>query len=175
MNSNITNEIGTVQVQDIFSLHGEIKNVKKLAAHRSDPGKYYDLLIEFTEAVSADKAARIMNGHVLSGQRLDVQVTSLTKAIELMVQSVENSTLRCVYLENMITIEDTEDPGLKDEIADEANKYGKLIDIDIIVDRKAGTANMKLHYHEPVEASRAHKALSGRLFAGRKIKATLIA
>lgn len=149
--------------------------MKKLTAHRSDPGRFYDLLIEFHEASSAEKAARIMNGHAMSGQRLDVQVTSLSKAIELMVQSVENSTLRCVFLENMITIEDTEDPGLKDEISEEARKYGRLVDIDIIVDHRAGTANMKLYYEEPAEASRAHKALSGRLFAGRKIKATLVA
>lgn len=131
--------------------------------------------MKFHEASSADKAAKIMNGHVLSGQRLDVQVTSLSKAIELMVQSVESSTLRCVFLENMITVEDTEDPGLKDEIADEARKYGRLVDIDIIVDRRADVANMKLYYEEPADAARAHKALSGRLFAGRKIRSTLVA
>jgi hypothetical protein len=34
---------------------------------------------------------------------------------------------------------------------------------------------MKLYYEEPADAARAHKALSGRLFAGRKIKSTLVA
>jgi hypothetical protein len=175
MFSNIKNDFSPSQVQDIFSLHGSIKSVKKLTASKLDPKQFFDLLVEYLESSSVATAMATMNGHVLSGQRLDVCATSLSRAIELMVQSVESSTFRAILLENMVTFEDTKDPGLKDEIAEEAARYGTLVEIDITPNPEAQTADIKLLYADPIDATKAFKALSGRLFAGRKIKATLIA
>lgn len=164
------------EVQDIFSLHGSIKVVKKLVAMRKDPKEYYDLLIEYHEAKDASAAVRLINGHVLSGSAIEVQPITIENAIDLMMKSAEQSTCKSVLLEHMVTVADTLDPALKDEIAVEARNYGNLIDIDItVVDKEKDIAHVTLKYADAADATKASKALGNRLFAGRRIKATLIA
>lgn len=170
--SNIKSEIGVAEVQELFSLCGTIKNTKRLTARKLDPYKFYDLLIEFAEEKSALAAVSTMNGHNLAGTVLVVESTSLQGAIQLMVQQVEQAVLTSLLLEDMITEEDMQDPGLKDEIFEEAKNFGDVLKIDITKDEKSGPV-VKIHYKEGIQASKAQKAMNGRGFAGRKIKATL--
>jgi hypothetical protein len=94
---------------------------------------------------------------------------------------IHNTTSRTVVLEDMVTVEDTNDPGLKDEIAEEAQNYGKLENIEILIEEKKNPDNqvvsshviIKLYYAEVQDANKACHILNGRLFAGRKIRASL--
>lgn len=164
------------EVQDLFGLHGVLKSVKRLTSSQLDPELYYDLLLEYNEGESAALTTeRTMNGYMLSRSALVVEAIPLTRAVDIMAQKVETTTAqsaKSVLLEDMVTLEDTRDPNLKDEIAEEAGSYGALINIEINV--HGTNAVIKLHYSEAIQASRACKALNGRLFAGRKVRASLI-
>lgn len=170
--SNINSEIGVAEVQELFSLCGTIKNTKRLTARKLDPYKFYDLLIEFTEEKSALAAVTTMNGHNLAATALVVESTSLQGAIQLMVQQVEQTVLTSLLLENMITEDDMQDPGLKDEILEEAKVFGEVLKINIAKD-EMNAPIVKIQYKEGIQAGKAQKAMNGRGFAGRKIKATL--
>lgn len=131
-------------------------------------------MLEFNDSSCSLLASQTLNNHVLAGENIVVQPIPLDKAISLMLKKVEASVLCSVLLESMITLEDTEDPNLKDEIHEEAVRYGDLVKIDIITDKILNQANVKITYKEPIHALKAQKALGGRMFAGRKIKASLI-
>ena len=78
-----------------------------------------------------------------------------------------------LILENMVSAQEAEEPDLKDEIAEEVSKYGKLASIDISVEKDSKDATIVLKYTSPSDAARAHQALQGRAFANKKIIATL--
>ncbi len=156
----------------MFSLYGTIKTVKKIPARKLDSTLFYDMLIEFYDTGAAAAAARGLNGHSLAGTKIGVELTSLQGAIQLMIQKVESAVLTHVLLEDMITVEDTKDPDLEGEIREEAEKYGQVLAIKIIVEGSA--ANVKIQYKEAAEAVKSQKSLHGRSFAGRKIKASLV-
>jgi hypothetical protein len=174
---NIRTSIGLAEIQELFSLHGSIKSVKQLRSAQLDPILYYDVLLEFQEGGSvASQAAATMNGYTLSKSQLIVEAISLPRAVQLMVQNVESATAqtaKTVVLEDMVTVEDMKDPDLKDEIAEEAGNYGTLDSIDISLSSSGKQAIVKLVYAEANQAARACKALHGRCFAGRKIRATI--
>jgi hypothetical protein len=169
--SNVKSTIPLSDVQELFTLYGPIKTVKKLSSTKLDSSNYYDLLIEFMDQSAASSASRTMNGHNLAGTPLGVQTISLQDAIQLMIQKVEQCVLTAVLLEDMITLDDVSDPDLEGEILDEAKKYGDVQSIKIIPDAKP---TVKLQFKEASEAVKAQKSLNGRAFAGRKIKATLV-
>ena len=50
-----------------------------------------------------------------------------------MKPTVASEEKKICILENMVSIEESTDPTLKDEIAEEAEKFGKLSSIDIYV------------------------------------------
>lgn len=161
------------EVQDLFTLYGSIKTAKRISATKLDPSSFYDILLEFNDPGAAAAAARTMNGHAIAGSKIVVETISLQGAIQLMIQKVEQAVLTSVLLEDMITLEDTKDPDLENEIKEEAEKFGRLVDIKIL--KEDGKANVKLFYHEAAEAVKAQKSLNGRGFAGRRIKASLVA
>jgi hypothetical protein len=143
-----------------------------------DPVLYYDVLLEFQEGGSvASQAVATMNGYTLSKSQLVVEAISLSRAVELMIQKVESTTAqsaKTVILEDMVTKEDMNDPGLKDEIAEVAGNYGTLDSIDISLNASEQQVIVKLIYAEPIQAIRACKAIHGRGFAGRKIRASIL-
>lgn len=173
LHSNVRSNIGLAEVQDLFTLYGTIKTVKRISATKSDPASFYDILFEYNDSGAAAAAARTMNGHTIAGSKIIVETISLQGAIQLMIQKVEQAVLTTVLLEDMITLEDVKDPDLESEIREEAEKYGKLVELKIIT--AESKANVKLFYHEAAEAVKAQKALNGRGFAGRRIKASLVA
>jgi glutamate formiminotransferase len=72
----------------------------------------------------------------------------------------------------MVTYEDTLDPDLNEEVSEEARNYGTLEKVDITVDDNR-EATVVLLYAEPSHAAKALKAMNGRAFGGKKIKAVL--
>lgn len=174
---NIRSSLALSEIQDLFGLHGAIKSSKQLQSTSLDPSLYYDVLLEYSDgSAAATKAASTMNGYMLSKTQLLVEAIPLTRAVELMVQKVESaSTLQAktVVLEDMVTVEDTRDPDLKEEIEEEAKKHGAIEHIDISVSPDGQRAVVKVTYSGPADAARACKALHGRGFAGRKIRASV--
>jgi hypothetical protein len=174
---NIRSSLALSEIQDLFGLHGSIKSSKQLQSTSLDPSLYYDVLLEYSDgSAAATKAATTMNGYMLSRTQLAVEAIPLTRAVELMVQKVESaSTLQAktVVLEDMVTVEDTREPELKDEIEEEAKKHGAIEHIDISVSPDGQKAVVKVTYSGPADAARACKALNGRGFAGRKIRASV--
>jgi len=67
-----------------------------------------------------------MNGFSLAGYNLLVEQT-------LLKPTVASEEKKICILENMVSIEESTDPTLKVEIAEEAEKFGKLSSIDIYV------------------------------------------
>ena len=137
-----------------------------------DPTEFYDVLLEYNEAIAASTAARTMNGHNLAGTKLIVETISLQDAIQLMIQKVEQAVLTTVLLEDMLTTEDLEDPDLEGEILDEAKKYGNVTTLKI--NKEGAKPSVRVNYQEANDAVKARKSLNGRSFAGRKIKASLV-
>lgn len=174
---NIRTSIALSEVQELLTLHGSIKSIKQLQSTQLDPVLYYDVLLEYTEGHSAAvKAVETLHGYILSKTQLIVEAIPLSRAVELMVQNVETTaalTAKTVILEDMVTIEDTKDPDLKDEIGEEARKYGEVESIDISISANEKEAVVRIVYVAPSQAARACKALHGRGFAGRKIRATI--
>ena len=77
-----------------------------------------------------------------------------------------------VILENLVSFEDASDPSLKSEIASEAEKYGRLNDIEIVIDLKK-EVKIILIYFLSEDALKSYNAMNGRFFGGRTVSAIL--
>jgi hypothetical protein len=86
--------------------------------------------------------------------------------------SSSSSAIRKVLLEGLISVEEISDPELKNEISEEARKYGMLEKIHIGLN-SSGRATVSLLYADGESARRAHTAMNGRFFGGRTVKSSL--
>ena len=77
-----------------------------------------------------------------------------------------------VILENLVTFEDASDPTLKGEIAAEAEKQGKLENIEIVIDKKKNV-KIILTYFDAQDAVKSYNVMNGRFFGGKTVTATL--
>lgn len=86
--------------------------------------------------------------------------------------TIDDLNKTIVVLDNMVPVAEASDPGLKDEVEEEAATYGPLknISIDVIGN---SFVRIKLVYVEPHSAMKAYKAMNGRYFGGSAIKASL--
>jgi len=174
---NISSSVPLGEVQSIFGAFGEVKRCKYV-----ETGKIADLtpdtraaVVEYGTVAIALNTASAMNKFILSSLELNVEVCSLDKANNLL--AVDDSTFTKVILKDMVTLEDAEDPDLKDEIADEAKTYGQLENVVIEVKTNEFSGEneviVELTYGNPTDSHKAHKALNGRAFGGKKINAVL--
>ena len=154
-------------------------------------------LIEYADSQTAATVSVSMKNFNLAGFPLLVQLIS-TEQANLLIPSATPAALAkavaaatkaaasaaaalatatesysSLILQNMVSAQEAEDPDLKDEVAEEVSKYGKLTTIDITVEKGSAEATIVLKYASPSEAARAHAALQGRAFANKKIIATL--
>lgn len=173
--SNIPKEVNIADVLKLFELHGSIKTNKTIPAQRLEPLAYYDVLLEYEDDTSAQNAIKAMQGYMLRKVALEIESISKVRFGQLQSLTLPPSKLcKRVRLDNMVTVEDTKDPGLEEEIGDEARNYGKLGDIVIEVNEVENAATITLSYEDEESALKSYRGLNGRLFAGRKIKATLL-
>lgn len=77
-----------------------------------------------------------------------------------------------VILENLVSFEDASDPTLKGEIAEEAEKQGKLKNINIVIDQKK-SVKIFLTYCDPLDAEKSYNVMNGRFFGGKTVTAIL--
>jgi hypothetical protein len=136
--------------------------------------------IEYRDPSAAAMAESSMNNFKLGTTSLLLKAVTKDQAA---AATTPQNGCRSVHLENMVTLEDTADPDLKDEIGEEARRYGALRDIELVVREPggeegghpaaAGSVLVVLHYENAGDAAKACAALSNRAFANRRIKATL--
>ncbi|SCP05743.1 RNA-binding protein, putative [Plasmodium ovale] len=80
---------------------------------------------------------------------------------------------RIIQLTNLVTIEEVDDT-LKEEIEEEASKFGNLLNIDIVTDTnmtEAFAVKIFCEYESCDQAQNALNTFKGRTFAGRKVEA----
>lgn len=77
-----------------------------------------------------------------------------------------------VILENLVSFEDASDPMLKGEITEEAEKQGKLKNIEIVIDQKKNV-KIFLTYYDPQDAEKSFNVMNGRFFGGKTVTAIL--
>ena len=197
--SNVNGDIGLKDLETMFSAFGSIISCQFLpfdssgssSAAAAAVGSTKRLIVEYTEAANAISTWLSMNNFKLGGLILQCEVITLSAARQLLqpitammsssnVSAVPTSSstntveYKVVLLNNMITVEDTKDPDLKDEIAEEAKNYGELLRVDILVDHVAVKASVKLLYKDANGAARAVKAMNNRNFGGNTIAASLV-
>ncbi|CZU00235.1 RNA binding protein [Plasmodium falciparum IGH-CR14] len=88
--------------------------------------------------------------------------------------SVPNDCTRIVHLTNLVTPEEV-DETLKEEIEEEASKFGNLLNINIVVDKNlldALAVKIYCEYESKDQAQNALNTFKGRTFAGRKVQAS---
>lgn len=83
-----------------------------------------------------------------------------------------SSTAKVVVLDDMVPLAEASDPGLKQEIEEETANFGTLEDISIEVVNNS-FVRIKLFYARPEDALKAYKALNGRYFGGKPVRASL--
>jgi len=168
---NIHRDIDENELKLIFSPFGKVRicsftNVDGIGTRGSNLN-VKTAIIEYSTIISSEVAAKDMNGFSLAGYNLLVDQTLLkpTPAVQ---------EKRICVLENMVTIEDSTDPSLKEEIAEEAQKFGKLSSIDIYVDPSTKKVKVRLQYEDSQSATKAFNTMNDRFFAGNRISASLV-
>ena len=104
-------------------------------------------------------------------------ISSITQSVGHPVGSFPAAIpCRRVVLENMVSIEDLNDPELKDEISQEAMNYGNLKKVDFVIESNAmmgSFVKVLLDFDLKEEAEKCYRAMNGRFFAGKAVKASL--
>jgi hypothetical protein len=77
-----------------------------------------------------------------------------------------------VILENLVSFEDASDPMLKGEITEEAEKQGKLKNVEIVIDQKKNV-KILLTYYDSHDAEKSFNVMNGRFFGGKTVTAVL--
>jgi hypothetical protein len=131
------------------------------------------VVVEYADASTAATTAQSMNAFDLAGSALRVDTITRLQLLQLASPATMGHTFCTVLLEKMVTLEDTKDPGLEEEIAEEARNYGALKEVLLDIDEVRGEVEVRLLYADPSSASKAYRAMNGRAFAGNKITAVL--
>lgn len=162
-------DIPLSEVETIFSAFGPLLMCRVLPNTASTTPEVQSVVVEFADAAIAATTATSMNAFELGGRTLKCEVIARLRCQQLLRDA--ESTYLTVLLENMVTLEDTKDPDLKDEISDEARNFGTLKNVELLIER--AQVKVKLTYGDNVSAVKALRAMHGRVFAGNKINAVL--
>lgn len=158
------------EVESLFAAFGPLVLCKVLPNTAATSTDVQSVVVEYADAAVAATTATSMNKFELSGRELQCEVIARLRCQQLLRDA--ESTYLSVVLENMVTLEDTKDPDLKDEISEEARNFGSLKTVDLLVDK--GQVKVKLVYGDNASAVKALRAMHGRVFAGNKISAVLM-
>lgn len=135
---NVRMEILEEDLNGIFSAFGKLVSCKLLddpkdesrtiaaAPSSSSTVRTRCAVVEYADASIATAAAGAMNNFDLGGALLHVEAASKDKVNAIFYPPPPPKVGKSVLLEQMVVLEDVDDPELKDEIAEEAEKYGVL-------------------------------------------------
>ena len=210
---NVRREVDAGELQSIFAVFGTVKrctfygddvtllNPAPLASVATGAVPMFsptlvvrNAVVEYASPAHAADSARQMNGFLLAGQVLLVDLVDEATAHRIVPKdaapdaagasssssssssSAANGGMegksRVVFLENVVSVEEAADPQLRREMGEEAEKYGPLEDVAIYIDPRRIVV-VVLTYVLPDGASAAYRAMNGRFFGGRKIAARL--
>lgn len=169
---NIRQELTVNDIRAVFTAFGDIKTVEFIGDPLVLAGGTVTrtATVVYSSAAAAKEAATSMNCFNLGGLPLVVLYNPLAPVSS--APSIPEKEKFAVVLEDMISIEEVNDPDLKDEISEEVEKFGKLTKIDIKV--ADGKPKIELVFQTSNDASNAFKAMNGRNFGGNIIRASLI-
>jgi hypothetical protein len=115
-------------------------------------------------------AASVSASMPLSVAAVAASTHSISSPTSTAATSVRYKSLKLL---NMVSVDEIQDPDLKEEIAEEVRKYGQLLDIQFYVDNSNNSATVALRYATEEDTLRAYQALQDRAFANKKIVASL--
>lgn len=127
--------------------------------------------VTFGSVANAEEATRGMDKVALAGlelklEQLSAQVTEAGRA---------TPTLTSVLLEDMVTAAEAREADFRDEVEEEAGNYGQLQRVDVVVGAPPEEAvKVTLVYKNAAEAAKAFRAMNGRYFGGKPIRASLL-
>lgn len=176
----IRNVISNLELKDlkpIFDAFGTIHSIDYVADPSGMPGTNTAYIV-YQNTASADGAVQSMDKFNLAGLSLSIDILlPTTVAVGTTGTGAAFGTgtepFKSVVLRNMVTLEDTTDPSLSEEIGEEAGKYGTLVNINIDATNPSDVLVL-LKYSDGSEAIKATTAMNGRAFASRKIVASLL-
>lgn len=120
---------------------------------------------------AAATAAAAVSGYGQLAARAALSVPS-TSIVTSSPTHADDSRKYTVVLDNMVPLHEASDPTLKAEIEEEAAVYGPLKYISIEVVRSE-FVRVKLVYLGTASALNAYRAMDGRYFGGKLLKASL--
>lgn len=168
---NVDPSIGESEIRTIFEAFGSIASCAA-APSSGAGGALRTFLIRYDAAEEVvRRTADSMNGFDLAGRPLQCSASAWSAATAQQAPAAADAAPTAVLLRNMVSIDELNDPELKDEIAEEAQNYGALKETEFAVE--GNEVNVVLRYHSAEDAQRALKAMHGRVFAGNKIHAEL--
>lgn len=172
---NIIKDLELKDLKPIFDAFGAILSIDYVEDPAGIIGTKTAYVVYQTRAIT-DAVVQALNNFNLAGLNLSIDQLPTNAAASTIVgvasSTVAPSAGMTVVLQNMITIEDTSDPELSDEIGEEAGKYGTLVDVKIDTSNQVDV-QVILRYSDIAGANRAFGAMNGRAFANRKIVAVL--
>ncbi|KAI4836745.1 RNA-binding protein [Plasmodium brasilianum] len=91
------------------------------------------------------------------------------------INSCDSKTIsRIIQLTNLVTVDEVDDT-LKEEIEEEASKFGNLLNSNIVIDKNlhdAFAVKIFCEYESSDQAQNALNTFKGRTFAGRRVEAS---
>jgi poly(U)-binding-splicing factor PUF60 len=117
-------------------------------------------------------SSSLLGSHPGSDHHPEGTSSAQSPAQEPPAPSVAAPVARKVLLENMVSVDEINDPELKEEITAEAGKYGTVEKLTIGLN-DAGVVTVSLLFKDGESAQNAHKAMDGRFFGGKQIKSRL--
>lgn len=164
-------------IEKIFAVFGKLLKTSYVKLGKNSSAVYNDALIQFETAAIASSACAGLNMFELIGSKLVVEQISVEDAEILSAKVINEITLNefsTVILENMVSVEEAEDPDFKEEVEDEAVKFGELsTSVEIVIDSSSKTVKVLLRYKNSRNARRSFKAMNGRTFGTNTVKALL--
>lgn len=159
---NIHSAISIEDLLSIFSVFGEINScdfAKDDNTSMGVGGSTKSAILIFANVQNAHDAFMQMNSFSLAG-------------LPIFLSIVPNEPKTTVVLENMVLASEIDDPELKEEVIEEASRFGTLTDITVAVD-SLQQVQIQITYSSEDMAKLAMSKLNNRSFAKRTIRAYL--
>mmetsp|Transcript_19966 Transcript_19966/g.25153 ORF Transcript_19966/g.25153 Transcript_19966/m.25153 type:complete len:699 (+) Transcript_19966:104-2200(+) len=186
MLTNLPQACDASQVEELVKPFGTVTRFNLLMD--SEGNSKGTAVFEYEDIGAVEIATKGLNDLPIGDKKLMVQAVPdgmaevLLKPVEIKPVGDENGDpTRVVCLTNMVTpeelVDDQEFEDIKEDVADECNKFGTVKSIEIPRPAAAGEhvpglGKIFLEFADLVGASKARKSLAGRTFANKKVEAT---
>jgi len=174
----------TFQVQDVYDFmqsYGKIQKCDILTAASQSavvkPGYAGRASVEYDTELAAFESLRALQGFALkNGSILQLHLGLVGSQDAAVVKQSEAASIFAPAVTKVLCLENMVGPGeadedLADEIREECENFGKVKDVKVHEIGAEKHVRVIVTFSEPGETAKAIKALHGRWFGGRKVKA----